>query len=319
MIDESTAVDPSTLSPRAAVALLTLQLRSTLQEAVDAESEAASMDVDAALWQLRSKLEPLFEDRRRALQEELRGEQERADAAVAAARVDAAQIVAEALARADAARVQAARAAAVEADRLAAVRRAAEQLALMEAARNGAAAETHDVVDGRTPGLDDVAPSNHVLAPPPRVPTVPLAASIVADADATRIDQPLVAVDESADAASDLTSWAADAPLPVEPRSPTVRLPVLPVDPTAVGPGQREAMHVVIDAESFAKAFAAALAPVIEARNQAPVYGPYPPGYMPAPASAPKRSFWAHAWHPDVLLSGLAMVIVIIVLIAWTG
>ena len=79
-------------------------------------------------------------------------------------------------------------------------------------------------------------------------------------------------------------------------------------------------MHVVIDADSFAKAFAAALAPVLEARNQAPGYGSYPPqAYMPVPAPAPKKSFWAHAWHPDVLLSGLAMVIVIIVLVAWTG
>jgi hypothetical protein len=38
-----------------------------------------------------------------------------------------------------------------------------------------------------------------------------------------------------------------------------------------------------------------------------------------APPPQKKTSFWSHAWHPDVLLSGLAMVIVIIVLVAWTG
>ena len=43
------------------------------------------------------------------------------------------------------------------------------------------------------------------------------------------------------------------------------------------------------------------------------------PRYVPVQAPPAKKSFWAHAWHPDVLLSGLAMVIVIIVLIAWTG
>jgi len=90
--------------------------------------------------------------------------------------------------------------------------------------------------------------------------------------------------------------------------------------PTA--PGSRSdgpsATHVTIDAEAFARAFAVAIAPLVEAR-QAQNFQP-PMGWVPVQATpSKKKSFWANAWHPDVLLSGLAMVIVIIVLIAWTG
>jgi len=43
-------------------------------------------------------------------------------------------------------------------------------------------------------------------------------------------------------------------------------------------------------------------------------------GWVPSQTTpSKKKSFWANAWHPDLLLSGLAMVIVVIVLIAWTG
>ena len=78
-------------------------------------------------------------------------------------------------------------------------------------------------------------------------------------------------------------------------------------------------MQLVLDADSFAW-FAAAMTPILEAREQqAPHYVLPPAAYLQPQAPPPKRSFWAHAWHPDVLLSGLAMVIVIIVLVAWTG
>jgi hypothetical protein len=96
VIDESRVAEAGALSPRAGVALLTLQLRSTLQEAVDAEAEVASLDVDTALWQLRSRLGPLMEDRRRAIDDDLVAEQKQADVAVVAARAEAAQIVADA-------------------------------------------------------------------------------------------------------------------------------------------------------------------------------------------------------------------------------
>ena len=90
-------------------------------------------------------------------------------------------------------------------------------------------------------------------------------------------------------------------------------LPPAP-DSRTVGPS---ATHVIIDADAFARAFAAAIAPLVEAR-QAQTFQP-PVGWVPPQTTPAKKSFWANAWHPDVLLSGLAMVIVVIVLIAWTG
>ena len=145
--------------------------------------------------------------------------------------------------------------------------------------------------------------------------------TIVEAPDATIVDAPIALLAPptaaslfvpATDTPVDDSVWAAELPAPTS----TMRLPVVVTDAPA-GASDQRAMHVVIDADSFAKAFAAALAPVLEARNSAPVYPPQ--AYMPVPAPAPKKSFWAHAWHPDVLLSGLAMVIVIIVLVAWTG
>jgi hypothetical protein len=117
----------------------------------------------------------------------------------------------------------------------------------------------------------------------------------------------------------DDSMWAEHPPVPAS----TIRLPVTAVEGEGSLPahgGQAQPLHVVIDAESFAAAFAAAVAPVLAVLNQGSTQGQYPPpGWVPVQAPPAKKSFWAHAWHPDVLLSGLAMVIVIIVLIAWTG
>jgi hypothetical protein len=113
--------------------------------------------------------------------------------------------------------------------------------------------------------------------------------------------------------------WAEHPPVPAS----TIRLPVTAVEGDGSLPavaGQAQPVHVVIDAESFAAAFAAAMAPVLATIEQGSTQIQQPPaGWVPAQAAPAKKSFWAHAWHPDVLLSGLAMVIVIIVLIAWTG
>ncbi len=118
----------------------------------------------------------------------------------------------------------------------------------------------------------------------------------------------------------------AAAPLPdseseveVEPRSvPTsVRDSADPVPPSP------DPAHItlVLDTASFAESFATAIAPVLNERQSVVVtpthIGAVPPGYTPAPAAPAKKSFWANAWHPDVLLSGLAMVIVLIVLLAF--
>ena len=94
MIEEAAKADMKQLSPRAAIALLSLQLRSALQEATEAEAVADAIDVDAALWQLRSRLTPLIEDRRRALEAEVAIERELAAERIAAAHVEAERIIA---------------------------------------------------------------------------------------------------------------------------------------------------------------------------------------------------------------------------------
>jgi hypothetical protein len=83
------------LSPRAGIALLTLQLRTTLQEASVAEAEDEGRDETLARAELRTRLEPLMEERRRALVIERSQVEADAAAAIAAARAEADRIVAK--------------------------------------------------------------------------------------------------------------------------------------------------------------------------------------------------------------------------------
>ena len=82
-------------------------------------------------------------------------------------------------------------------------------------------------------------------------------------------------------------------------------------------------VNVVIDADSFARAFASALAPILEAierSRQATTHFPPPTqSFRVVQTPPPKKSFWANAWHADVLLSAVAVVIVLAVLVAWTS
>jgi hypothetical protein len=313
MIDEAKMADPADLSPRAAIAVLSLQLRSTVQAAIDAEAEADAVDANAALWQLRSRLAPLIEDRRRALEDEVAAERERAAEQIAAAHAESDRLVAAAVEAAAARRA---------ADVAAAERRAAEDAARAEELAAAQLAEA---------SAELVEPAGHELSPPavepldpPLVPIVPIVPGGQHEPGAATslFDDPMSewAPQPALDPAPDPEPIALLRP-PVTMPMPRVGpdTPVLPTAAAAPAPvvGDRPAMHVVIDAESFATAFATALAPFMEGRQQAP-YQP-PPGWAAQQAPAPKKSFWSHAWHPDVLLSGLAMVIVIIVLIAWTG
>jgi hypothetical protein len=329
MIDEAKMANPAELSPRAAIAVLSLQLRSTVQAAIEAEAEADAVDADAALWQLRSRLAPLIEDRRRALEDEVAAERERAAEQIAAAHVEADRLVAEAVAAA---------AARQAADAAAAERRAAEEAALAEELAVAAQQPEVAVPELLEPELlapDPGAPAGpEPLEPqlPPVVTIIPLA-EIVPGETTPLFDDPMsewAPQPESEATAAPEPEATPDPEPPVLLRPPTTMPmprvgPEVPPAPTMTVPftaastvgGERQAMHVVIDAESFATAFAAALAPFLEARQQAPSQPP--PGWVPVQAPAPKKSFWSHAWHPDVLLSGLAMVIVIIVLVAWTG
>lgn len=84
----------SVLRPRAAIAQLTLELRASLQEVEAAEAEEARVDKDAAVAQLRARLKPLIDARRTSLDQTLSQAGVEAAAAIAAARLEAASIVA---------------------------------------------------------------------------------------------------------------------------------------------------------------------------------------------------------------------------------
>ena len=328
MIDEAPMSDRTRLSPRAGIAVLSLQLRSTVQEAIEAEAAADAIDVEGALWQLRSRLTPLIDERRRALDDEVAEERARGAEAIAAARLQAERIVVAAI-EAVAARAMAGRAAAELA------RRAAEAQAVWEpvvavapAVEVEALVEPEALVVYAAPALFDQA---EFWATDPIAPDITAPDSV---AEPTLLPPTL------------LPSTLLPPPLPPEllqsppvllepallppPSTPmTLVLPALGENAAgahsmwapSVDHSGSQPIHVVLDADSFARAFAAAMAPILEARQQAAPQFLYPPaGYLPMQATpAKKKSFWANAWHPDVLLSGLAMVIVIIVLIAWTG
>jgi len=84
-------------------------------------------------------------------------------------------------------------------------------------------------------------------------------------------------------------------------------------------PAPANVAHVGIDAEAFARAFATAFAALLDERGAA--WGVGVPGVsaLPGPTgpAVAKPSFWTHARHPDVLLIGLATIIMMIVVAAW--
>ena len=91
MADEIMSNGAAVLSPRAAVALMTLQLRTLNQQVVALAPDAADADYLAARDQLRAKLEPLVSARHRELDLELDAEREQGEALIAQARLEAAE------------------------------------------------------------------------------------------------------------------------------------------------------------------------------------------------------------------------------------
>jgi hypothetical protein len=92
---------PASLSPRAAVAMLSLQLRAAVQEADSAEADANSVDEAEAREQLRARLEPLIAERRRALDESLTAARADATEAITEARAAARRMIERAAAVAE--------------------------------------------------------------------------------------------------------------------------------------------------------------------------------------------------------------------------
>jgi hypothetical protein len=285
------SVATRSLPPRAAVALLTLQLRAAQQEARDAEAEAERADPTHVREQIRTRLATMIDERQAILDERLDRARRDAAAAIAAAHARSAAVAAR-----------------------------AEPVARLRPAVLDDPPTVPDQPSSPAPtvasSVDDTVP-----APAPTVaPTLDDAlAPTVDDAVPPTVgDVPPAVPPEPRPAPAPAGAAAPPSPLDRAP-DPTTRMPIVPVVPPPP-PGSHgqvaPTVSVVIDADAFARAFAAALAPVLEARaQQAPPDYAYRT-YAPPPQ---KRSFWAHAWHPDVLLSALAMIIVLVVLVAWSG
>lgn len=80
--------------------------------------------------------------------------------------------------------------------------------------------------------------------------------------------------------------------------------------------GEQQIVKVEFDVDAISVALAHALATVLDGRvlsmPDSAVVRPT------APATTPKGSFWAGAWHADVVLSTIAILVVVVVLLAWT-
>lgn len=346
------------LSPRAGVALLTLQLRAAQHEAAAAEADETGWDLDASLAHLRTKLTPRVEERRTELDEEMKRERAMAAAAIGAARTQAAAIVAEAEAaaeqerqlasqrQAEAAQVAVLAAAAAEHERRLAAEREADAA---ELARLAAMVSDGEVDEQPAAAVDtDSTPVAGVVE------GVALTAAVASVIDEVTVATPaaqaddtieLPVVDVSPDGLVDSTPAAELPPVAasdVSTAETLARLTALrtlvdellrvtaageslPAGVTApsAAPSESASIKVVIDADSFSQAFAAAISSVMDERlalhrAQQETWMNAPWRVVPVAAPPPKKSFWSNAWHADVLLSVLAMIIVLVVLLAWS-
>ena len=347
MAGDTLVADAAELSPRANIALLTLQLRAATREADEAELAEQQWDADAASAQLRNRLQPLVEERRAALDDEL-----------AQARTEAA------------ARIESVRAAALRAGppapevvdepavEVLAVMDEPEEPPLVEVPvaapvasivvvppmplpapvvelpldRLTAGTEIGGVPAIVSPGDGEVdtgaifAPPIHPasaagvpgFAPPHLVLPPPFAPPTVA-ASAIEVEVPHVVPQPPASEGASVV-WA-------RPNSSTAA-PLTADDVRAIvtellaGTSARQAaaLPMALDSEAFsrtfASAFGAALGAALDERLVATQYGQPAawPRYAAAPVAA-KKSFWANMWHADVMMSLLAAVIVLVVLI----
>jgi hypothetical protein len=295
--DVQQPVNPS-LSPRAGIAMLTLQIRATLQEAAEVEAQYVDIDHDAAKRQLRERLEPLVQERTRSFTEAIDAARAEAARSIAAAHEEASRVRSESAARAAAAQAAAEQAAADEAERVAAAE--AERIAAEEAAL--AAATIDAVAVDATPDWASLDAETDTVIEEPALVDQPEAIVVVED-----VVDPVEVLQPSEVFAAPITTTTDTAT-----ESPFARQTLPPPPPQQI--------NVSIDAEAFAKVFATVFASIVEQRLQhvppAPAYVPYAIA-PPAPAAPVKQGFWHHARHPDVLLLGLATAIVLVVLAAW--
>ena len=300
------------LSPRAGVALLTLQLRAALQEAAAAEAEDAGWDLDESISHIRSRLAPRVEDRRRALDEEMTHERVAATDALARARADAAAIVANAQAAADADHDRR-----EQQEALAAAALVVHEVADDDVANEGADVAVDIAVEGAEVASDgaEQADSAPQTEPPGQFDEPPLV-DRPTGADQAEATQPV-----DASTVETLARLTALRNLVDELMRATATGAALPS--LVPSPPESASVKVVIDADSFGKAFSTAIATMMDERlamhrAQQEAWMTAPWRVVPAAAPPPKKSFWANAWHADVLLSVIAMIIVLVVLVAWS-
>jgi hypothetical protein len=285
MNTESTV--PASLSPRAAVAMLSLQLRAAVQEADTAEADANSVDEAAARQQLRDRLEPLIAERRRALDESLAAARADASAAITSARDEARRMIEQSAAAAEARRAELA---------ASVFQRPVEAEPVIE---HEPVAEPH--VDVET---SEVVEAQAVVEP--------------------EVVEPEVVVEPEAVVETSVIEPEVLQPEVLEPEvlQPEVVQPEVVVHQQ----GAPLHVTVSIDSEAFAAAFAKVFADILEERMGgtqaafAPRMALGPVMMMPEQMmaqGAAKRSFWSNARHLDVALVGLATTIVLVVLAAW--
>jgi len=339
---------------RAGTAMLTLQLRTAVQEAVQAE--ASFGDRDSARDELRGRLTVLVDRRRTDLAAELAAERQAAARRIDAARREAAVIVEAAVlvgastlvVHAPAAPVNAVDATMTVAPGLHGRARGAQLgLQLRTAMREAADAERDEAIarqvrdhrqhakvamEQRRRDLDDgitgARGAAAALVSAARVQAAALVAAAANEGSVAETEPELPEV-EAAEIVAAFVVPAVVVPA-------VVREIVREIVPEpAPAPAQQLPINVVIDAEAFARVLASVFATMFDERVAAwgsspQMPQPYPTQPYPTqmysvgqfalsqPTPTPvKQSFWSHAKHVDVLLLSAAMVIVLVVLGAW--
>jgi len=344
MSTDTPLTDRPALSLRADVAMLTLQLRSALHEANAAEANERTADIAAAREKLRARLAPLMEDRLGAFERELADARDEAAAAIAAARRTAQGMVGPSGASgsmiatsAPTARptlplstelmpprtpliASAAPIAAPPAPAVAPTLLSAPPLPSVVVAEPQPSPAVDDPEPASPPTVEaaerPVLPAPEASSPFPP-PQLPPSVTMPAPPPASFETIPRLASSEPIPPLVEMLQWfpdtAASAVEAVEAAEPTFRPPAFP---DVVGAADVAGVaNVMIDAQAFAQAFALAFAAATEGRPLA--WGGALPATVAEGPQAPKQSFWTHARHPDVLLIGLATVIVLIIVAAW--
>jgi hypothetical protein len=280
MATDGAPVDHPSLARPVESSVLVDELAIVLEEARTAEA-AAMIDLDTARAELRSRLQPLLAERRRMLDAQLDQAREDASLSVQAAERAASVMLAQAAAR------------------------NREALRLRDEAAV-AAREAEMAAEPVEEPIADEPVEDLVVEEPVVEPVEDLVVEEPVVEDVLVVEEPRAVVMPVLESSVDDAIWARTTAATL---AATAATAVQPDDDVAV-----PTTNIVIDAEAFARVFATTVAALLQDRPPVVVHAPAAPVVAPAPA---KQSFWSNARHADVLLMGLATVIVITVLAAW--